>query len=525
MLGDLAVTRDGEVLPLPASRKTRGLLSYLALTRRPQRRDRLCEIFWELPDDPRGSLRWSLSKLRAVVNCAVADRLVADRERVAIDTNGVGIDIAELHVLIDSPARPATEALAAAAKALRQPLLAGLDLPSQDLFQAWLVAEREDAERLRRRALMLLAQATAGEPDAALTWRREWVECDPLNPAAATALVGALRGLGRTAEASAAEVRYRETTAEAGLEPVDLKDGSPPPLQGRPTDRQLLMRQKIRFCTAADGVRIAYASVGGGPPLVKAANWLNHLELDWDAPIWAPLFRELARDHCFIRYDERGNGLSDWNVADLSFPAFVRDLEAVVDAAGLDRFPLIGISQGCAVAIEYAARHPERVTHLVLWGGYAAGWRISSPELAAEREAVITLVRQGWGRDDPVYRQIFSSTFLPSATLEELNWFNEFQRQTTSADNAARFLEVFAGIDVRRRLSELRAPTLVMHARGDRRIPLAVAGALAAGIPNAEFVTLDSDDHILLGREPASAAFVGHVRAFIDASDTPPGNV
>lgn len=296
------------------------------------------------------------------------------------------------------------------------------------------------------------------------------------------------------------------------LEVAALPREAPAPVTGR----QLLQRQKIGFCQARDGARIAYGVVGEGPPLVKAANWLNHLELDWDSPVWAPMFRELARDHRFVRYDERGNGLSDWAVADLSFEAFVDDLEAVVEGLGLERFPLIGISQGCAVAIAYAVRHPERVSHLILWGGYAAGWRVdASPEVRAEREAVITLVRHGWGRDDHAYRQIFSSTFMPSANLDELAWFNEFQRRTTSAENAARFLEAFASIDVRHLLGQVRCPTLVMHAKDDRRIPLSAAGALAAGIPGAELVTLDSDGHLLLGREPASEMFVAQVRDFI----------
>jgi len=317
-------------------------------------------------------------------------------------------------------------------------------------------------------------------------------------------------------EAEVAERRFQKDAEAAGLPPAPL-DAAPPEAPAAPvTGRQLLQRQKVGFCLARDGARIAYGVVGEGPPLVKAANWLNHLELDWDSPVWAPMFRELARDHRFIRYDERGNGLSDWSVADLSFEAFVDDLEAVVEGMGLERFPLIGISQGCAVAIAYAVRHPERVSHLILWGGYAAGWRIdASPEVQAEREAVITLVRHGWGRDDHAYRQIFSSTFMPSANLDELAWFNEFQRRTTSGENAARFLEAFASIDVRHLLGQVRCPTLVMHAKGDRRIPLSAAGALAAGIPGAELVTLDSDSHLLLGREPASEDFVAHVRDFI----------
>ena len=519
VLGDLVVTRKGMPVTLPPSRKTRALLAYLALTRRPQRRERLCELFWDVPDDPRGALRWSLSKLRSIVG----DRLVADRERVFVEHSGVVVDFSELRERFDrdQAAFPPQE-LRAAVAALRQPLLTGIDLPNLGFFQAWLVAARDDAAELRRRLVGRLALSEGLAPDERLSPCREWLECDPLNPQAAAALTRALVLLGRSEEAASVAAHFRAGVAAAGL-PSDA--AVIPSISEKPAsnaesalqnDRQLLARQRIRFCNAPDGAQIAHAMVGGGPPLVKAANWLNHLELDWDSPVWAPLFRDLARDHCFIRYDERGNGLSDWNVAELTFEAFVQDLEAVVDAVEVDRFPLLGISQGCAVAIEYAVRHPERVSHLILWGGYAAGWRvIGDAGLRAEREAHITLVTQGWGRADPVYRQMFSATFLPGATHQELDWFNDFQHRTVSAANAALFLKVFAEIDVRHRLAGVRAPTLVMHARGDRRVPVSIGGALAAGIPGAEFVALESENHLLLGREPASADFVAHVRHFL----------
>lgn len=279
---------------------------------------------------------------------------------------------------------------------------------------------------------------------------------------------------------------------------------------------ELIERQKIQFCRAPDGVNLAYASVGEGPLLIKAANWLSHLELDWEAPIWSPLFRRLARDHRIIRYDERGNGLSDWDVDDISFDAFVTDLETVVDATHSERFALLGISQGAAVSIEYAVRHPERVSHLILFGGYPAGWRIDAlPEVIQEREAIMTLTATGWGRDDPAYRQIFSSTFMPSATKEELDWFNEFQRSTTSPENAVRFLSAFGDIDVRERLERVTVPTLVVHSRGDRRVPFQTGRDIAASIPDAEFAAIESDGHLLLGRERASQSFVHAVRNFI----------
>ncbi len=182
-------------------------------------------------------------------------------------------------------------------------------------------------------------------------------------------------------------------------------------------DRTLRIQQRVRFVEARDGVALAWATVGSDdqPTLVKAANWLSHLELDWEAPIWSPLFRSLARHRRLIRYDERGCGLSDWNVPEISFDTFVADLEAVVDAAGLDRFPLLGISQGASVSIEYAVRHPHRVSHLILFGGYPAGWRhLATPEEAREREAIMVLIEAGWGRDDPAYRHLFSQTFMPA---------------------------------------------------------------------------------------------------------------
>jgi pimeloyl-ACP methyl ester carboxylesterase/DNA-binding SARP family transcriptional activator len=514
ILGSLTITAESGNVDLPASRKTRALLAYLLIADRPQRREHLCDLLWdEGPDDPRGALRWSLSKLRPIID-RDRRRLVADREVVAINRDDISVDLHRAHQALG--AEPAdVDAAIAALVALREPLLAGLDLPRHERFAVWLAAERAAAERLRCSLLHRHVISTAMSPQDRLPWVREWLDADPFNTDAAAQLESTLRQLGRQDDAEVAKRSFANVISDAGLPPVQAHPVALFPVAGvAPHD--MLQRQKIQFCHASDGVRLAYACVGDGPPLVKAANWLNHLELDWNAPIWAPLFQELARDHMFVRYDERGNGMSQCKVADISFDAFVRDLETVVDAAGIERFPLLGISQGCAVAIEYAVRHPERVSHLILWGGYAAGWRINAtPDVIEEREAIITLVRQGWGRTDAAYRQVVTATFMPSATAEELDWFNIFQRQTVGALNAARYLEVFADIDVRGILQDVQVPTLVMHARGDQRIPLSVGGKLAAEIPGAEFVTLDSDNHLLLGREPASLAFVAHVRQFL----------
>jgi class 3 adenylate cyclase/pimeloyl-ACP methyl ester carboxylesterase len=275
--------------------------------------------------------------------------------------------------------------------------------------------------------------------------------------------------------------------------------------------------QEIHFCTTSDGVRLAYARIGGGPPLVKSGNWMTHLEFDFESPIWRHLYRELSRDHTLIRYDARGNGLSDREVEDVSFETFVGDLETVVDAAGLERFALFGISQGCAVSIGYAVRHPERVTHLILYGGYSLGWA-KRARSAAEREqgaAMLTLVRHGWGQENPAFRQLFTSQFIPGGTKEQADWFNELQRISASPDDAVRNLVANGDTDVSALLAQVRVPTLVMHARDDARVPFDHGRRLAAGIPGARFVSLPSRNHLILENEPAFQRFLQELRTFL----------
>jgi class 3 adenylate cyclase/pimeloyl-ACP methyl ester carboxylesterase len=292
-----------------------------------------------------------------------------------------------------------------------------------------------------------------------------------------------------------------------------------PPGAGRPgaVAGVVALAQEIRFCTAPDGVQLAYSTVGQGPPLVKVGNWMTHLEYDLESPIWRHLYRELARMRTLLRYDERGNGLSDRVVDGVSFEASVRDLETVIEAAGVDRFALFGISQGCAVAIDYSVRHPERVTHLVLYGGYAVG-RAKRAVTAAEREenaAMLTLTRLGWGKENPAFRQLFTSQFMPGATKEQADWFNELQRVTVSAETAARIIEATGDIDVTALLPRVRVPTLVMHARDDARVPFEAGRRMAAGIPGARFVPLTGRNHLFLETEPAFSQFLEHLRAFL----------
>lgn len=276
------------------------------------------------------------------------------------------------------------------------------------------------------------------------------------------------------------------------------------------------LRQEIQFCTASDGVRIAYAAVGKGPPLVKAANWLNHLEYDWQSPIWSHVLRAIAARYRLIRYDERGNGLSDWDVEDISLEAFVRDLESVADANGLKRFPLLGISQGCAVSIAYAARHPERVSQLVLYGGYARGKRRRGQQGEVDQaDALLTLMRQGWGQENPAFRQIFTSLFIPDATAEQARWFNDLQRMTTSPENAVRIRRTLDEIDVTALLPSVRVPTLVLHCRNDAVQPFEEGRRMAAGISGSRFVALEGSNHLILEYEPAWARLLDEVTRFL----------
>ncbi|MEO1167959.1 MAG: alpha/beta fold hydrolase [Pseudomonadota bacterium] len=294
-----------------------------------------------------------------------------------------------------------------------------------------------------------------------------------------------------------------EVSAEAGQTEAH-GDGAPRPVQ------------HVQFCSAPDGTGLAYSCVGDGPPLVKAANWLNHLEYEWESPIWSHWIHALSREHRLLRYDERGNGLSDWKVEDMSFEAFVEDLETVVDAAGFDRFDLLGISQGCAVSIAYAVRHPERVRSLILHGGYAVGWKVrAEPEEIARREAMITLTRSGWGQDNPAYRQMFTTLYLPDASHEEADWFNELQRISASPEAAIRLQDTLSRIDVRNLLGQVSVPTTVFHSREDAVVPFDSGRYMAKKIPGARFVALDSKNHLLLEHEPAWRKFVATMREFL----------
>ena len=313
---------------------------------------------------------------------------------------------------------------------------------------------------------------------------------------------------------SGEQQRFIRTVSRRGFRFVGEVREQPPAVPAAKPDHA--PAQEVSFCRTAEGINLAVAVCGHGLPVVKTANWMNHVEFDWQSPVWSPLLRRLAEQCRLIRYDERGTGLSDWDVADISFETFVRDLETVVDALRLDRFALFGNAQGAAVAIVYAVRHPERVSRLVLSGGYAQGWRArGNPAEIEGRKALLKLIEVGWGQDNPAFRQVFTSLMIPGGTLEQAQWVNDLQRVSTSPKNAARLLQVFGDIDVTQFLPRVTAPTLVLHSRGDSPCPFEQGLMLARGIPNARFVALESRNNVILSHEPTWGRSADEICAFL----------
>jgi pimeloyl-ACP methyl ester carboxylesterase/DNA-binding CsgD family transcriptional regulator len=281
------------------------------------------------------------------------------------------------------------------------------------------------------------------------------------------------------------------------------------------------VRQEVRFCSAPDGTRLAYAVHGRGGPLVRTATWLTHLEFDWESPVWRHWLEALADGHMVLRYDERGCGLTDRDVEDVSFDTRVADLETVIDAAGLDRVSLIGISQGGPVAVAYAARHPERVSRLILYATFARGRLRRDPSQVDREQAQLmeSLIRMGWGRGLPAFRRLFTTLFIPDASPEQMEWFDELQRITADPDTAVRIRHARSQDLVTDDATRVACPTLVLHARDDALVPFAEGRLLATLIPGARFVALESRNHILLADEPAWTEFRAELRSFLGLAE------
>jgi pimeloyl-ACP methyl ester carboxylesterase/DNA-binding SARP family transcriptional activator len=510
LLGPFSVDVDGRAVPEERwpRRDAASLVKLLALSRdRRLHREQVMDLLW--PEVGVAEATPRLHKAAHFARRALdrADAVVLRGEMVALlPGTAVRVDAADFER--DAEAALAAGSVQAAVEVLdRYPA----DPLPAEVYVDW---AREPRERLLALRARLLARARR--------WR-QMIELDPLDERPYLELVRELARAGDRAGALAQfEALERVLGRELGTAPSpeaqrlreELKAGGP----AAGAWSQRVARQRIRFCSAADGVRIAAAEVGEGPPLVKAANYLTHLEYDWESPVWRHWVDALAAHHRFVRYDERGSGLSDWDVDDFTLDAWVSDLEAVVDGLGIDRFALLGISQGGAVAIAYAVRHPERITHLVLYGAYAVGrfHRSDSAEAQQEARTLLDVMRIGWGQDNPAFRQTFTTLFMPEATLAQTRWFNELQRRTTSPENAVRFEEAFYRLDVRDLARQVTTPTLILHATGDAMIPFDEGRRLAALIPDSTFVQLEGRNHILLEGEPAWTRFVAEVTAFLD---------
>lgn len=280
----------------------------------------------------------------------------------------------------------------------------------------------------------------------------------------------------------------------------------------------MAVQQEIRFCKSADGVDLAMALYGAGAPLVKAATWLTHVEFDQTSPIDRAAINEFSPRYHYVTYDARGCGLSQRRVDDISFDALVHDLETVVDALGLHDFPLLGISQGAAIAVAYAARHPQRVRQLVLMGSFATSYFSTTkadPKVVAEAETLLKLVELGWGSAEPAFRQVFAAKFMPDATAEQWRAFDELQKATATPEVAGRYLRVLFDVNVKEAAARVRCPTLVLHAKGDQMVRFEQGRRMAALIPGSRFVPLEGNNHMPFETEPAWQDFVRHVRAFL----------
>ncbi|HEX5462230.1 MAG TPA: alpha/beta fold hydrolase [Steroidobacteraceae bacterium] len=276
------------------------------------------------------------------------------------------------------------------------------------------------------------------------------------------------------------------------------------------------MRQRIHYVRAADGIRLAWAQAGTGRPLIKAANWLTHLEYEWESPVWRHWIQFLSTHFQLVRYDERGCGMSEWRAGALTIREWTADLELIIAAARIDMpVTLLGISQGAAACIQYAVRHPERVARMILYGGYALGaFKRGNPTAGRAYRAMVDLARASWAASNPTFRQVFTSRFIPDGTPEQLQWFNDLCVKCTMGEVAAELLEARAELDICELLPQVRTPTLIMHSRNDEVVPIAEGHRLAAEIKGAEFVELDSRNHVLLAHEPAWLRFQEEVLAF-----------
>ncbi len=522
VLGSIQAISDSGAVLITSARQ-RQILAVLVLHRdRVVPADTIAELVWgeDRPADPAATIQTNVSRLRRVLPPPLAIETVGSGYLLICPPDE--IDVVRFETGLDGTAGMDDEAFVRAAEEV---LKLWRGTPYAEIDHPDVESERQRLQEKRDQLVESVAGALVelGRNREAILLIEPHIRANPYREMPVATLMRALYGEGRQAEALAAYGRLRTRLVEdLGVDPSEhLRELEVEILNQtlatsvRPLARR--MEQRIRFCNASDGTRLAYALSGSGPPLVKAANWMSHLDYDWESPVWRHWNEGLSARHTLVRYDERGCGLSDWDVDRFEFDAWVDDLATVVDAIGLDRFPLLGISQGGAVAIAYAVRHPERVSKLVLYGSYPRGRlaRAVSEEQRREAALHLDLARIGWGQDNPAFRNVFTYQFMPEGTIEEWAAFDELQKRTCSPENAVRFLETFATIDVTDLARQVTCPALILHSRNEVRVPFENAVEMASLIPGSSLVPLESTSHILTGRDRAWPRFLEVVEDFL----------
>jgi pimeloyl-ACP methyl ester carboxylesterase len=458
-------------------------------------------------------LRWSLSKVRQILNRAGTNPVVTQRGTISLHAQSIELDLRSVKAISHRDlAALAVVDLENLVALFRGGFLDDLSLPRCPKFEAWRVSWISEVNLFKTRILRTLIDRLDEDASRALHHAHALRAMHP-EDASLSALLQNIAERARKQEMNLQPLSAPRSGSAGGAERLETTSGS-----------SISASPDIRYCTAHDGVRIAYSVAGEGPPIVRAAAWMSHLQFDKESPVWRQWTDGLSAQNQFVRYDDRGHGLSDRETEDLSLDILVADLEHVVDSAKLERFALLGISHGCAVSIAYAARHPDRVSHLVLCGGYSRGWQMrGETDDIALHSAMKALIGRGWGSDNPAFRHLFAALLVPGATQRQLDTLIDHQRRAASQASAARFYETFGNIDVSALLDQVEAPTLVFHARDDQAVPHECGQIIADAIPGARLVTLETGNHMLLDGEPAFVRAIDELRAFVgkEAPATP----
>ena len=515
VLSDVKFRRSGREVSLIASKKTRALMAYLSITNRAHSREHLCEMFFDSVSDPRGGLRWSLSKIRNLFNDDSRERLVAKEDTVQLDLSDVFCD-ANFVKQVELTPNPSLDRLRKAADYLLHRPLANLELPRSEEYQMWLLDTREDFNELRVSIFQKLVGNDNLDDMDSLKYLRSWWRLDPYSHIAPYLIWKRLQVAGRAVEAKIIRSRYETLMGEDSEDWLEK--------QSAESTKSKIKRdgfsQTVRFCKTADGAKLAYATSGSGPSVILTPGWLSHLELEWSNKLYRDTFDTLSMNKTLVRYDECGTGMSDRSVGEVDFLMFQKSFEAVVADHSASTFAVIGVSKGCSVAIDFAARNPERVSALILVGGFASGWKVGmSNDERQYHDAMLALSRLTWDKEGGLFRDLVSRTLMPTVGIQTHQWFQDLQKYAVDEQSVSRMLNVYGEIDVRDKLKKIKAPTLVIHSRNDQAVSIEHSKEIAACIPNARLFSLESRNHIILSNDPAWQVYMEEIDHFLQEND------